>query len=126
MEGWTRKAWGWFKTTHQDHLCVMQRMKILPGGHSSKHLHDYLNNRMIVLEGRFKISRWPSVHVGEPLDVVLTPGDQLFLPATDIHRFHALTLVEAIEIVTTTADEIDLTDIHRFDQGGIRRDSQSS
>lgn len=119
MEGWVNKKWGWFKTVDQDEHCVIQRLRILPGGYSSKHRHQRLNNRMVVLEGRFLLRIWPDNLLDQTKEHVLEQGDQLFIPSPVVHRFRALEAVEAIEIVTAKEGEIDLTDIERFDQGGL-------
>lgn len=120
MEGWISKAWGWFKTIDHDELCVVQRLRIVEGGYSSKHYHKYLNNRMIVLQGMFVIE---SYHTEDKIagEELLVPGDQLFIPFERIHRFVARTPVQAIEVVTVEHGEIDLSDIVRFDEGGVYR-----
>ena len=118
MEGWTNKVWGWFKTVHQDEHCIIQRLNIVQGGYSSKHYHERLNNRMIVLFGTFNIEWY--TYPTEPEIKQLLAGQQLYIPRYQSHRFHALTAVQAIEIITVDTGVIDLNDIVRFDEGGVR------
>lgn len=87
MNGWRQKKWGHVKTLFSNAGCLVELLRIVPGGKSSIHCHEQNFNRFIVVSGGL------CVNCGsyDPREVatILEPGDAHTVNPTIRHQFIA-------------------------------------
>jgi mannose-6-phosphate isomerase-like protein (cupin superfamily) len=128
--GAERKPWGWTLPlgsrgeTGTDGLRLLvrdARIYVDPGGYSSIHHHRGQSNTFHVLSGRLQVTEYV-IQDGAPVQVakqVLAEDEAYTVPAGRLHRFLALSPVEALEVYVATKDgEAYGGDIHRFTENG--------
>jgi quercetin dioxygenase-like cupin family protein len=92
---------------------------VVSGGYSSRHSHTRCYNLFFVLRGRLRILMYTTS--GPPKATILHAcAAPLIVPPGVVHRFEALTPVEAREVYLPVGPHrVDPADIVRLDQGGV-------
>jgi len=107
----TAKLWGTTEDLVRTPLCEIHRIRVLPGGFCSDHIHKHKWNAFAVLEGILDVE-----YAGA--SVSLTRGDVVAVPPNVEHRFfnHSSKPVLALEVYYP---EVLSEDIVRSNTGGI-------
>lgn len=113
------KPWGTSTPLYLTSEMEVVKISILKTGHCSRHRHLNKDNTFIVLRGELLVIEEPGslAAVQHPLDPCSKP---LTIPRGVLHKFWALTDVEAIEIYRAAeGTTIDPDDIIRYSEGGL-------
>ncbi len=112
------KVWGWTQSVAISDIPLhVAYASINEGGYSSKHYHQDLTNRFIVISGKLRIDIWRN---DKEETVDLHAGDIVDIEAGVPHRMTAITYVQLIEIYWSNKPELNAEDIVREDNGGIK------
>lgn len=117
MFGKQIKIWGWTITTALTDKIHVALAYLKKGGYSSKHYHETLANRFVVISGKLRIYIWRD-KIEESID--LREGDILDIEAGVIHKMEALEETYINEIYWSSEDILNAEDIVREDSGGIK------
>lgn len=110
------KLWGWTQTVGLTDKMHIAYAFLYNGGYSSKHYHNNLWNRFVIIEGSLKIETFRN----DKLEfVILKDNDIVDVEPKLLHRMVALSDVKLIEIYWPQEGILDPEDIVREDQGGL-------
>lgn len=116
--GIENKVWGLTRLVYRTHDASLHHASIKAGGYSSQHYHAFCVNRFYVLGGILNVHIYATD--GTTLRTLqLTRGQTCEVPAGMLHRFHAVTPVELLEIYTPAFPPTLLWSIDRRDEGGV-------
>ena len=122
-----QKPWGTTTPIYEDEYCHVDRIEVIKGGFSSRHLHREKKNAFIVHIGSIVVTlfRDERDEVGARI-VVNRDSNPLAVRAGVIHKFECEVPTIATEIYTMdagyTVAPIDRNDIVRFSKNGVRND----
>ena len=125
-----RKPWGHTETVYLDSRIQVERVVIVPGGHSSIHYHATKWNTFQVVEGELEIRQWTdsesaAANSNSTTTILVPTFEGLEVPPMVPHQFRAITPVIAYEIYrAATADTIDPNEIVRLSKNGVGRPNQ--
>lgn len=110
------KLWGWTQTVALTDKIHVANAFIMTGGFSSKHYHDNLWNRFVIVDGILQIE----IYRNDKQEIVkLDAGDVLDVEPKLWHRMKSIEETKLIEIYWPQEGCLDPEDIVREDQGGL-------
>lgn len=115
------KLWGTTRTVFLDALTWVTEINVVPGGYSSKHHHEHLYNKFVVVSGCLMLFEYDNS--GREHRIILTPELHGYQFAPMLwHRFEALEPTVARELYwPKVGHTINTNDIVRQDTGGVRQ-----
>lgn len=131
-----QKPWGTTTPIYDDGYCHMDRIEVVAGGFSSRHLHKFKDNVFIVHRGSLLVTLFANEHDERGYEgQIVYPWDGPFLvEANVIHNFvcPSPAIVTEVYSLSFAEDEgmidcdaivrgIDRNDIVRFSKNGVRK-----
>ena len=111
------KVWGSVRHAFGSPHCAVSVLHTALGGYCSRHWHKDRINRFLVVTGAIEVVYYSQDK--ETARVPLTAGDQLDVPAEQIHRFEVIEPGIVVEVYwPSNSGQVQAADIHRLDSGG--------